>query len=405
MLSLLVPEVVPLVRELPHGLLPLWLKGDPVPKLVVKAPKETILTARMNRGFDIYLVPYRVDTISSVGFIAAFFDDHDEPLVAGGALMADLHGEDFRRLLLSNQVEIHFFDELSREMLGYRSKLTISNRYRQVLASAEFPNVADLNQGAALDVIRHWFSARRPIDDAEAIHVDFETSLFPDDILYLDTRTESMGYQGSKKLLHSELERSEPGEFQERDILSLLQRTFAPEQIYWAPKRIHDQEEIVDILIATSRSIVLVQAKDSPNIERIMRAPIARKRAATNGALRKGIRQIRGALGYLKRASPMRALLNGKEIDIDWDGKQLYALVVVKELFDDDFDVYTPELLDVRRTTGVPCITLAYNELHQYTTHLRGEDAFCAAFMRVFNHGVETGMFPRLRVHPPKQHG
>ena len=45
-------------------------------------------------------------------------------------------------------------------------------------------------------------------------------------------------------------------------------------------------------------------------------------------------------------------------------------------------------------------LALSFGELHQWTLHLKGDDAFLSAFHRVFDHGVETGIFPQLRVIP-----
>jgi hypothetical protein len=79
----------------------------------------------------------------------------------------------------------------------------------------------------------------------------------------------------------------------------------------------------------------------------------------------------------------------------------LHSVFAAAELFNDDYDEYTPPMIELYGKTSVPCIPLSYSELHKYTRHLKGDEAFFEAFLKVFLHGLESGMFPRLRLHPP----
>lgn len=403
MFSLRYPEAMFLVHELAIGLIPVWLKDDPVPKIIVKASKETILAAKMCQGFAIYLIPYTLDGTKSHGFLAAFFDDEDEPLTAGGALIAELGAEAFRRAMLAEIVDVHFFDELNREMLGYRSRTIISDEYKEILADVKFPSLEGLDQGAVVESISQWFANRDSGDDANALVIRFEESLVPDGIAYVDATYESNAFHGGSGVTDTRLEREEPGRFQEIDIIYLLQRTFDARDIFWAPLRTYDKEEIADVIVSTDKSVLIVQAKDSPNIERILRTSIERKRRKAISSIADAIKQVRGAIGYLRRGSPMPVIINDQEIGIKWEGKEIYALLIVKELFDDNYHLYSPPMLQLSADTGVPCIALSYGELHQYTAHLKGNDAFFGAFLRVFMHGRQTGMFPRLRLRRPTE--
>lgn len=403
MFSLLYPEAMFLVRDLAIGLIPIWLKDDPIPKIIVKASKESILAAKMCQGFSIYLIPYVVGDVQSHGFIAAFFDNEDEPLTAGGAIMKELGAEEFRKAFLSEVMDVHFFDELNREMLGYRAKAVIGKEYRKILTEEIFPSLDGLDQGAVVDRLVHWFGLRSSDDDKKAIMIKFENSLVPENIAYIDATLESNEFQGGTGVTNTHLERQEPGKFQEIDIIHLLQRTFAPKCIFWSPLRTYDREEVADIIVSTEKSVLIIQAKDSPNTDRILKTSIDRKRRKAASSVESAVNQARGAIGYLNKRSPMPVMISGEERMIKWKGKSIYSLLIVKELFDDDYDVYTPPMLKLARETGVPCIALSYSELHQYTNHLRGDDAFFEAYMRVFRHGEETGMFPRLRLRHPDE--
>jgi hypothetical protein len=163
------------------------------------------------------------------------------------------------------------------------------------------------------------------------------------------------------------------------------------------PKRTSDGEEVADLLVITDAELIVVQAKDSPNIERIMRNTIARKKKTTLGALTKAASQVRGALRYIRSTSPLELELEGTRVTLDVDGLEFRSLIVVKELFNDDFDQYSPLLLEVHKETEVPCVVLDYPELVSYVSGL-STDGFFEALDRVFSYGLQTGMFPRLRI-------
>jgi len=401
MLSITHPAVMQYVHELPIGLLPLIFKGDSLPRLVVKANKELILAAKLKKKFVVHLVPYDLCGVDSVGFMAAFFDDEQHPLILGGALVKELFAYEFCQVFLSREVNIHFFDELGREVLGYRAQLASSGAHRSLLQDAVMPSVVGLNQSAILNFLSEWFSYSRKSDDDRAIKVDLLEPLYPENIVFADMRDESHQYHGSPPVSHFELEREEPGIFQEQEIIALLQRTFAAEEIYHSPKRYYDREEVADILVVTPKNVFIVQAKDSPNLERVVNQSIDRKKSTALKALRKGAAQVKGAALYLGRKKPAVFLMGDDEVKVDLEGRGVYGLVVMKELFNDSYDEYTPVLLDVYESKGVPTIALSYSELHQYTRFLLGDEAFLEAFMKVFEWGRESGVFPRLRVMAP----
>ena len=197
------------------------------------------------------------------------------------------------------------------------------------------------------------------------------------------------------------LEREEPGSFQERDIVELLQRIFPPEQIFLGPLRLTDREEICDVLVITDVRVLVIQAKDSPNIEAVMRKDISKKRSTIMRHLTKAIKQVKGAIGYIQASITLKMLISGEEVSIDLMGKEIVSLIVVRELFSDQYGEYSPPILDLVKKTEIACIPLDYMELHMYTMHLDDEDAFFAAFYQVFNNAIARGEFPRLRFKMP----
>jgi hypothetical protein len=315
-------------------------------------------------------------------------------------LFDEIDPQNLRQMLLLETLDIYFFDDNSRELLGYQADLKCVSITRGHLAYAPLLPLDLEAAKAADDQMMSWFSLRSADEDAWAIAISFRKALIPEDIFLMDMIPQHYGYKGAPAFSHSQLIREYPGEFQERDIAHLLQRVFLPEQIYINPLSVIDGKEITDLLVVTDASALFIQAKDSPNTEQVMRNSLRRKKTTTQKALTKAINQTRGALRYSRSMAPMKAIVGNQTLEIELCGLDLRALIIVTELFNDEYELYTPPALSLSAETQVPCIPLDYRELDDYTRHLAGEDAFFAAFDRVFVHGLENGIFPRLRIWP-----
>jgi len=392
---------MPSVYRLPIGLLPLFFDyDDNRPKLVIKAPKEAILAAKFNRGLKIYVAPILLQDKRTVGLVTAFFDDEDEPLITSSPLFAEPGTQQLCQLLLCDAIDVHLFDENNRELLGYAADIRCPATTRGGIEGATFLSFEFDLAMYSLKQMKEWFARRSVQDDLAAISITFTEPLFAEDLFLQDMRPENHSYHGSKPYSYSVLERQEPGPFQELDIVQLLHRIFAPEQIYHGPLRISDKEEIVDILVVTGTHALFIQAKDSPNTEALLRNSLRRKKATAKKNLAKAIDQIRGALRYAKSSAPMRMLIGGKEVVITLDCLEIRSMIVIKELFDDEYPSYSTDILSLAERTEVPCIALEYSELHMFTTHLNDADAFFRACDHVFVSGAQTGIFPRVTLQP-----
>jgi len=402
MLSILHPEVMPSIIGLPCGFLPLDVTNDGKPILAIKLPKEYLLAAKSNLGFKIYVAPIIADDQRTVGLVSAFFDDEDEPLVLRTQLPDDAGIYKLRKMLLHSELDVYFFDDNNREFLAYQAELhcpsTTRTRFENALLLPLKLDPTEL--GAFDDQLRRWFGTRSQEEDDLAIKVSFKLALVPDDIFVMDLNPQNHAYNGAPAFSHSELIREHPGGFQERDIAGLLHRIFLPEQIYLNPLKVTDGKEITDILVISDRNALFIQAKDSPNTELVMRNPLQRKRTAAQKALTKALSQTRGALRYARSMTPMKIVVANETFDIDLEQLEIRALVIVKELFNDEYASYTPPFISLLDETGVACIPLDYSEFVAYTTHLEDEAQFFDAFDRVFAHGLSTKMFPRLRLWP-----
>ena len=100
MLSILHPEIIPLIFDFPCGLLPLKVTNGDRSILVVKAPKEWLLAAKANLGFKVYVAPLSISGQHTIGLVSAFFDDAEEPLVIRTPLFDDIDTQSLRRMLL-----------------------------------------------------------------------------------------------------------------------------------------------------------------------------------------------------------------------------------------------------------------------------------------------------------------
>jgi hypothetical protein len=397
MLTLLHPESTLFVRKIAIGLWPLSLPGDATPRLVIKTTKEMLLAAKVNGGFKIYVVPMFFSEKETIGLMSTFFDVEDEPLVIYTPLFADDDTRKLVNMLVLPTLDVHFFDEHGREWLGYTSSLTCPP-----VAKDRMEKGCLLPFDLSLAKLAHaqlhqWFSTRTQRDDQDGISIDFRETLFADDLVILDARADNHLYQGGQSFSFSQLERQEPGTFQERDIAHLLGRLFDPRDIYMNPLRVTDREEIADLIVLTNSDIVVVQAKDSPNTEQVLRNTVVRKKATAQKALMKAINQVKGALRYMQSASPFEMIVGNIVLSVEIGSRQVRALIVVKELFNDQFGEYSPPILQLSKETAIPCIALDYPELQAYTG-MSSREKFFEAFDLVYNNGQKIGELPRLRI-------
>jgi hypothetical protein len=400
MLTILQPHLLATVRSFPAGLQVLNPEDAERPILIVKGMKEAILAARVNRGFAVYVAPVTVDGAPSIALITAFFDVPDEPMVMRSPLFAeDFHSRSLVTLLSADEIDVHFFDEHSRELLAYRATLSVPKATRDRIESTQFGPYSD-SWRAVDDQMQEWFAERTDADDQGAIRVLFVEALMPEDIVVLDGAGVESAYFGAIRVASSVLVRHEPGPMQEHDIALLLQRIFPPEQIIRGPLRVHDREEMADLLVITEESIIFIQAKDSPNTEQVLANPLSRKRATALKSLEKALAQLRGAIRYAKREEPLGVLIAGQEMKVPITGLRWRAIAVVKELFNDEYGSYSPPVLQLSAETGVPSVALDYAELNMYTANLTSEASFIEAIDTVYRMAQERGQLPRLPIRP-----
>jgi len=397
MLTITHPELTAKAIAFPAGLRALRVDGAQRAILLVKGTKEMLLTARVNRGFKLYVVPSTIDGSSTVGLITAFFDDGDEPLVLRTPMFSEFETRFLRSTLLLRELDVHLFDELGREFLGYRATVSMPLETRLRL---ELANLLPLSYSVARamdDHMQHWFGLRTPTEDDNAISVEFVEPLFSEDIYLCDTRPANHTYHGSPEHSQTSLVRGEPGAYQERDIAALLCRVFRPDQIFLAPLRVTDKEEIADVMVITDSHLLLIQAKDSPNTEGTLRQTMSRKHAHASHKLRAALGQVKGAVKYVRSQSALSFLINDGKHELEVDHLDIATLVILKELFNDSFVEYTEQILALVHDINVPCIVLDYGELSMYTAHLPNEESFFEAYYRVINTGIDGGQLPRLR--------
>src|SRR6266403_5100092 len=139
MLSIRYPQILSHLGQLAYGLQPVHLLPEGRFSLVIKVGKEAILTARLNQQIRVYLIPDPPNASRSHGFITAFFDDHDEPMVLftplyeGDAMLTDLtstFGQDY--------FDLYFFDEHDREMMGVRARTADLEKFRATVRDTSF---------------------------------------------------------------------------------------------------------------------------------------------------------------------------------------------------------------------------------------------------------------------------
>ena len=369
------PEVQDILADWPGGVWPMRRGSDSRIILIVKAQREMAQTARLRGGFCFYWVPVHVGDVATYGLVTAFFDDSDEPLVIRTPLDEEI-ARDFLLLLSSDSFYVHFFDELGRELLGFRAENPNAHRFRAVSNTMRFTSLTLARSRQVLDDLQVWFGARSPSDDATAFTIHLRERLFPDNL------AEHV---------------ANPGDLNEPDIATALHRPFGGAHVFKNPIRADNGREFVDVLVATTKTLLLIQAKDSPSTESGLTRKIVRKRATAAKHVRKATAQLKGSINHLRSGQSIEIITEGKRRRVSMSGRDVFGLVIVKELFDPDRPDCSPLVLSVFDETGTPCLLLDHTEFQQLTFFQTTEDSCVEALENIFSVAHKDGVFPRSR--------
>jgi len=379
MISIRYPLILQHLQRLDYGLQPVHLPNEDKFILIIKAPKEVILTARTNNEIKVYLIDDNSTSASHIGLIAAFFDDHDEPLVIKTPLFkGDEMLRDISLVLAQNKFDLYFFDEHNRELVGVNALNVDFERFSSEIGKASF---VEFNRSEIWTIIKRLddrFGIRDSNDDACAYTISLGERLYPDDISIIDIRDKFFGFNDSEQsIAMSSLEREgNPGPMQERDIAIMMSRVFDRNGIYVNPYRNDTNKELTDILVVTENNLIFIQAKDSPNTEEILSRSIKRKRKTIRSHIKKASDQLQGALTYSHDNNGVVIKNADDKITIPLAGRQIVGLVLVREMFDDDYPECSVPVLNVVRSLEIPSVLLDYAGLHIMTQNLTSPALF-----------------------------
>ena len=370
------PEVLDGLADSPGGLWPTRRRGDSRMILMVKAAREMALTAKMREGFRFYLAPVRVGTVTTRGLITAFFDDSDEPLTIRTPLFNEEITQDFLSLLSSDSFHAHFFDEHNRELLGFRAENPDAHRFRALADSIRFVSPSLATGRQLLDGMQLWFRTRLPSDDDDAFTIHMREQMFPDSLAdHVDN----------------------PGDFNEPDLAAALHRAFSRDQVLLNPVRADNGREFVDVLVITTKTLLLIQAKDSPRTESALTRNLHRKRATASKHVSNASGQLKGSINHLKSNEAIEVIADGQRRSISLSGRDVFGMVIVKEVFDPDRPDCSPPVLTVSKETGIPCLLLDHSEFQQLTFFQSTEEILVRSLREIYTVADQRGVFPRSR--------
>ena len=364
------------LKDFLEGLLPIRRSSDSRMILVLKVSREIAQTARLRRGFSFYLVLVHAGGVATYGLATAFFDDNDEPLVIRTPLFKEEITRDFLLLLSSNSFYVHFFDEHNRELLGFRAENPNAHCFRVLSNSMRFVFLTLERARHVHNEMQDWFGVRSPSGDDAALTIHLRERLFPDCLAeHVDN----------------------PGDLNEPDIAMALYRSFRGDQVFLNPIRADKRLEFVDVLVATSKTVLLIQAKDSPSTESALTRKMTRKIDTTVNHVRKAARQLKGSINHLRSEDPIAIITDGKRRNVFMSGRDVFGLIIVKELFDLERPAFSPPVFNVFDETGIPCLVLDHAEFHQLTFFRTTEESFVGALEEIFSIAGAHDVFPRNR--------
>ena len=166
-----------------------------------------------------------------------------------------------------------------------------AHRFRALAHSIHFVSPSLAHGRQLLDGMQLWFSSRSPSDDAAAFTIQMREQMFPDSLIdHVDN----------------------PGDFNEPDIAAALHRVFSRDQVLLNPVRADNDREFVDVLVITTKTLLLIQAKDSPSTESALTRNLHRKRATASKHVSNAAGQLKGSINHLKSDEAIEVIANGK---------------------------------------------------------------------------------------------
>jgi hypothetical protein len=394
-LTIMEPEVLDEVAELGAGL---WLLriGEPPDiesVLVVKASKEMILTARERRSFSFYLAPCHLAGSKGFVLITAFFDNPTDPLVitspliSGHPILTGLQG-------LPDTFKVCFFDDQNREQLSCQASSSLEMLRQALLTNAHF----DAHQWErAWPYAHHWFASRSAQDDERAFTVSLIDDLFPSNTVFHEI-SDRHSFVGSPGFSSLALERTDPGPPQELDIIFLLQRIYPAERILHGPLKISDGEELADIVVLGETMNLLLQAKDSPNTDVMLKTNVDRKRRKASHKLSDGLSQLGGAISTVRREGVLAFKFESvaTRVEVDFTQNPCLGVVIVKELFSKSYVEYSETVFSFVEKYELPVVFFDYLEFEEITRNCRSEAELLDFFDTILTRTVADGVYPRF---------
>ena len=357
------PEVTDFLKDFPVGVWPIKRDGKSRVILIVKGSRRIAQIATLRLKFHFYWVPINIDGSATYGLITTFFDDEDEPLVIRTPLFDDETTRSFLSLLSSDCIYVYFFDEQNRELLGFRAESSAAHRFRAHPKLMNFLPESLNRASQIVDELLIWFGNRTQIDDAKSFPIDLHERMFPDD---LDEDPDN------------------PGDLDERDIASALSGPFGSKHVFQNPIRADSDREFVDVLVETTKSVLLIQAKDSPTTDVAITRHMKRKRANTIKRVKKAVRQLKGAISVLNSAEYIDIISQGCNSRLGISNREVFGLVIIDELFDPDRSVYSSLIRELSNEKGIPSVLLDHSEFQQLTFFRDTEDSFMSALRDIF---------------------
>jgi hypothetical protein len=394
MLTIRYPHLMQHVKDLHHGICTIANDKEGTFLLIIKVPKEAVLAAKAKQRIGFYLAPCQMNGEIYHGLVTTYEDDELNPLMVVTPLLDDEMGQSILYLLSAESFDIHFFDDNNRELLGYKAqnaKFTEFEKSQYKLSPSSIEAAYEIR-----DLTQHWFMRRSPLDDKESIKVNFIEPIMVEDLFILDAVPMNNLFQKGPSVSHSTLERQEPGSFQEMDIVKLLQKVFHEDSIFLNPLRIDNNEELVDIMVASDEYLLLIQAKDSPNTEKSLGRTLERKISTVSKALDKAIDQMRGAIKYLRRGDDLQFHFGDDIFEIETHNKVIRNLIIVQETFANEWESYSKRVLGLGKEMNSSCYVMGYPELVTWTAKLSNPEKFFERFDSIVEDGKETGVFPKI---------
>lgn len=306
--------------------------GDHSHGVIAKVPMFSIKNIVKGCRVDFTLFNVSVNETKVVCSRLVIKDDINHPLVVFTPHRTDYELKCIKCVLPMQLIPIHFFDELSMNIMSAMTSFKSINQFGYFLNRESYDTVEKNIASIALDALENYtteLKIENKINETVKIIEQKSITIELNEIV-----VNKIDYIGNDTVKILSINEEEEGIVSENSVWTLIENIFSP-NIYHSPYYLKDklQTELTDILALSDRGIVLFESKCATVLDSEKLRSSTRKASNIKKQIYKAISQLKGAANNIQSGVKIYNK-NNEGIDVSfYNMKFKHAVIVISDFF------------------------------------------------------------------------